>query len=408
MKNKADRPEKTIEPCRRPQGTAQGKTILSQESLKTMSIESIQQIFSELQIHKTELEMQNEELKRTQDELEVSRDRYADFYDRSPVGHFTLSQKGLILQANLTAASLLGVSRKSLIRQPLTRFILSEDQDIFYLNQKRLIKSGDPQVCDLRMVKRGGTVFWTHLATCCAQNPSGSPEYSIVASDITESRIADDTIKTALHEKDLLLREIHHRVKNNMQVISSLLYLQAERMENEQARQALFESQQRILAMAMIHEVLYSGQHLASIDLSDYLKCLINHLQDVFSTRANVHILIELEKVELDINQAVPCSLILNELITNAFKHAFPGGNSGIIRIKLKLVNDKEVLLEISDNGIGFSAGPDIGNPGTLGLMLVQRLLKKQLNGSLDMATKDGTTFILRWPLSDVPLRQTA
>ncbi len=227
----------------------------------------------------------------------------------------------------------------------------------------------------------------------------GKPAIMSISRDISERKLADETRKTALQEKEVLLREIHHRVKNNMQVISSLLHLQASRVKHEQARQALIESQQRILAMAMIHETLYGGQNLATIDLCAYLKRLVHYLQGAYGTQADIRFCLELDPVELDINQAVPCSLILNEIITNAFKHAFPDGKKGTVRIKLHSVNDREVLLEISDNGVGITADPDLGNPATLGLMLVQRLLKKQLKGSLSMVSEGGTAFTLRWPL---------
>jgi len=154
--------------------------------------------------------------------------------------------------------------------------------------------------------------------------------------------------------------------------------------------------------MAMIHETLYGSQNLASIDLSAYLKNLIQHLQGAYSTRGDIRISLELERVELDINQAVPCSLILNELITNAFKHAFPAGRKGMIQIKVYMDNDREVVLELNDNGVGLAANQDLSNPSTLGLRLVQGLLKKQLKGSLDIVKEGGTTFILRWPLPDL------
>jgi PAS domain S-box-containing protein len=220
-----------------------------------------------------------------------------------------------------------------------------------------------------------------------------------IARDITERKIAEENIKAALQEKEVLLREIHHRVKNNMQVISSLLFLQAARTDCEQAQQSLLESQQRIHAMSMVHEVLYSGQNLAAIDLSDYLKRLVDHLQGVYSNQTDIRVVLEADHVEIDINQAVPCSLIFNELITNAFKHAFPDGRKGTVRIRMYLSHDKEVVLELSDNGVGFVLDQDLSKPSSLGLKLIRRLLMKQLKGRMDMTTEGGTTFTLRWPL---------
>jgi len=287
-------------------------------------------------------------------------------------------------------------------------FLLVHPEDRDMVKSKlhsRFRREEMPNQYEFRVVTKGGEVRRVEVSASLFFSKEKIFSQAIYR-DITERKLADETIKAALQEKEVLLREIHHRVKNNLQVISSLLYLQASRVENAQVRQVLFDSQQRIHSMAMIHEVLYSSQQLAAVDLSDYLKRLVNHLQDVFNTRANIRIVLELDKVELDINQAVPCSLILNELITNAFKHAFPGRIQGTIQIKLHLLNDREAFLEVRDNGVGFSADSDPGKPASLGLMLVQRLLKKQLKGSLNVASEAGATFTLRWPLPDNSLMQ--
>ena len=204
-----------------------------------------------------------------------------------------------------------------------------------------------------------------------------------------------------MQEKEVLLREIHHRVKNNMQVISSLLNLQCDKVENEQERQALFESQQRIIAMSMIHETLYSSQYLSSIDLSVYLKNLVHHLQGVYCANTGINIILELDEVELGLEQAVPCGLIINELVTNAYKHAFPGDSKGTIKIRLHPSDEREVILEVIDDGVGFASDPDPENSSSLGLILVTGLLKHQLKGSLNVSNEGGAAFTIRWPLPE-------
>jgi len=149
----------------------------------------------------------------------------------------------------------------------------------------------------------------------------------------------------------------------------------------------------------LIHETLYSGHNLAAIDLSIYLKSLIHHLQTVHHSQADVGITLELDKVVLRIDQAVPCGLIINELITNSFKHAFPGGRKGTIFVKVYLVDEKEIVLEVRDDGVGLTVDHDLGNVSSLGLRLVHGLLKHQLQGRLDVAVDGGTAFTLRWPL---------
>jgi two-component sensor histidine kinase len=145
--------------------------------------------------------------------------------------------------------------------------------------------------------------------------------------------------------------------------------------------------------------VLYSGQNLAAIDLSAYLKSLVYHLQGVYSSRADVKIALELDEIELGIDQAVPCGLIMNELVTNSFKHAFPEGSQGTIQIKIHPVDEGEVVLEVRDNGVGLAPDLDLSNPSSLGLRLVQGLLKHQLKGRLEVSTEGGTALTLRWPL---------
>ena len=186
---------------KRADAIARGKTALSRENIEAMTPEEIQRMLHELQVHQIELEMQNDELRRTQAELEAARARYFDFYELAPVGYFTLAENGMILEANLTTATLLGMAREALVKQPITRFIHKEDQDIFYLHRKQLFATGEPQTCELRMVKNDGTAFWAHLAATVAQDADGAPVCRLVLSDITERRFREN-------ERELISRLI--------------------------------------------------------------------------------------------------------------------------------------------------------------------------------------------------------
>jgi PAS domain S-box-containing protein len=155
------------------------------------SPEATQLMLHELRVHQIELEMQNEELRRAQVELDAARARYFDLYDLAPVGYCTVSEPGLILEANLTAAALLGVARGALVNQPISRFILKEDQDIFYMLRKQVLETGEPQSCELRMVKQGGPQFWVRLSATAVQHEGGAPECRITLGDITERRQAE-------------------------------------------------------------------------------------------------------------------------------------------------------------------------------------------------------------------------
>ena len=160
-------------------------------SLSVQTPEEIQQMVHELRVHQIELEMQNEELRRAHAEIEASQARYFDLYDLAPVGYITVSEKGLVLETNLTAAALMGVPRSAMVKQPLTRFVLKEDQDIYYLHRKNLFETGEPQICELRLVKPDGNVFWAHLAATLAEDPDGAPVCRVVLNDITDRKQAE-------------------------------------------------------------------------------------------------------------------------------------------------------------------------------------------------------------------------
>ena len=164
------------------------------EDSVALSHEEIRKTLHELRVHQIEMEMQNEELRTAQAELEKSRERYFDLYDLAPVGYCTVSERGLILEANLTAATLLGTAHGALVKQPISRFILKEDQDIYYLHRKKLFETGEPQEFDLRLVKPEGALFWAHLEATAAQSEDGAPVCRVVISDITARKQAEEKI----------------------------------------------------------------------------------------------------------------------------------------------------------------------------------------------------------------------
>jgi len=177
---------------RRAEGKAKGNQAEIQDAL---SPEEARQVLHELRVHQIELEMQNEELRRAQAELEASRARYFDLYDLAPVGYFTVSEQGVILEANLTAAGLLGVARGALVKQPLTRFIVHEDQDTYYLHRKQLLETGAPQVCEFTMLRADAAPFWARLEAAAAQGADGAPVFRAVISDISERKRGEEALR---------------------------------------------------------------------------------------------------------------------------------------------------------------------------------------------------------------------
>ncbi len=169
----------------------------SVEELGTMQPEELQRVLHELQVHQIELEMQNEELRRTHAELDAGRARYFDLYNLAPIGYCTLGEDGLIVQVNLNAASMLGLSRSELVGQRISRFILRDDQDIYYLLRQQQLKSTEPQACELRMVRADGAVFWASLAATAAQDESGVRVWRVVLGDISEHKLTQEALRIA-------------------------------------------------------------------------------------------------------------------------------------------------------------------------------------------------------------------
>ncbi|WP_052643298.1 PAS domain S-box protein [Syntrophotalea carbinolica] len=214
--------------------------------------------------------------------------------------------------------------------------------------------------------------------------------------DITERKRTEQLIRASLKEKDVLLREIHHRVKNNLQVVSSLLYLQSQKFSDAELQNCFLESQSRICSMAIAHEQLYQSKNLADISIKTYLENLVQQQQQIlFSPGQQIDCRLTVEDIPLDIEKVVPCGLLITELLSNAYKHAFADGRSGQVAISLHS-HAGQFELTVADNGVGVPADFDYCSPKTLGLQLVTALVN-QLNGTLEVESRSGTCFRVRF-----------
>lgn len=209
--------------------------------------------------------------------------------------------------------------------------------------------------------------------------------------------IAENQVRASLSEKEVLLKEINHRVKNNLQIISSLLSMQSSGIQDETALHALKVSQERIKAIAMVHDKLYRSEDVASIDFSEYLHSLVGDLRVSYGTQSQqVAMSIEAENVRLGVDIAIPCGIILNELVANSLKYAFPHGRQGEIAIRLRSA-DGQCTMSVKDNGVGLPADLDTTGSSSLGMMIVETLAT-QLGGTLDVRSKGGVEFIVTFP----------
>jgi two-component sensor histidine kinase len=236
------------------------------------------------------------------------------------------------------------------------------------------------------------------------QNLSAAKEQTEAAnralqSEIAERKRAEDRISASLQEKEVLLKEIHHRVKNNLQVISSLLNLQSRSIAHPEALTAFKDSQNRVRSMALIHEKLYQSGDLARIDFAAYIRELTSYLFRVYqSDAAAIQLRINVKDVFLSIETAVPCGLIISELVSNALKYAFPTSKKGEIVIELRPGPRGAYVLEVRDNGVGFAPDVDFRHTSSLGLRIVN-ILTSQLEGTIELQNNDGAAFTLILPL---------
>jgi len=243
-----------------------------------------------------------------------------------------------------------------------------------------------------------GKTIWSEIIATPIRDEAGNIISALeVVVPITERKRTEQAIQTSLREKELLLREIHHRVKNNLQVITSLINFQIRYLRDKAGSVSLKELQNRIRSMSLIHEKLYQAKDLARVDFSDYVKDLVIILYQTYGVdRRKIALKMEVKEVALEINFAIPCGLIINELVSNSLKHAFPKGKKGEIDIALYPSGKDEVELVVGDNGVGIPEDVDFRKTETLGLQLVTLLAEGQLHGHIELDKTKGTVFHIK------------
>jgi PAS domain S-box-containing protein len=257
-------------------------------------------------------------------------------------------------------------------------------------HEKRIIdpESG-PRNYEFNLIDSQGKI--RNIYTTVAIIP-GTTKTLVSLQDITSRNKTENELKTSINDKDMLLREIHHRVKNNLQIVSSLLNLQSQYIKDQNALDVFKESQNRVRSMAIIHEKLYKSTDMSKIDFADYISELTESL--FFNYRidpAKIRLTKTLDNVFFDVDTAIPCGLIVNELITNCLKHAFPDDRKGNINVELSK-NDTSYYLCVKDDGIGFADDIDYKNTESLGLQLVNNLVS-QIDGTIEFDDTSGSCF---------------
>ncbi len=311
----------------------------------------------------------------------------------------TKSLDGLILTWNKGAERMYGYSADDMIGKPISLLTPASRLDELEAGMSQLREGQHIDRFETVRVRKDGEEINVSLSLSPILDASGDVQViSIIARDITPEKRYEEHLRRSLKEKEVMLKEIHHRVKNNLQVVGSLLYLQSGYIENEADRRRLQECRNRVNAMALVHEKLCRAEDLASVELRHYVEELATHLCSAWAVDTNsVHIHIDIEDIRLTVEKAVPCSLILNELISNAFKYAFAGREEGELRVWCHRVFPGTVTMIVSDDGVGYHPAADGKHPRSLGLDLVDSLAE-QLDARVSVKSGPGTEFAFSFP----------
>jgi PAS domain S-box-containing protein len=307
----------------------------------------------------------------------------------------TINAAGKVTDVNLATEKITGRSRERLIGSDFANYFT--EPEMARAGFLKVFAQG--QIIDYPLAvrhKSGAITEVLYNASVYRDEQGKVLGIFTAARDITKRKQAEDLVLRALKEKEVMLKEIHHRVKNNMQVVYSLLNLQAKGISDSAVRTMFEESRNRVSSMALIHEKLYRSNDLAFIDFKEYLKSLMAGIADTYNRR-DIILVVEMEPLALDINSGIPCGLIVNELISNSLKHAFPGGRKGTITLGIKKDSAGMNVLTVADNGIGFPAELDFKNTSSLGMQLVT-VLTGQLNGRAELSRDNGTKFTITFP----------
>ncbi|MCP4133212.1 MAG: PAS domain S-box protein [bacterium] len=354
--------------------------------------------------------------KKTEKELKLSETRLKNLIEQLPVGMTVFNPRGQVIVINKVQREIMGIAPEQ-IEVMMKNYTIFEDPQLREKGLMSYIEKGfagtptpippvlySPSKTGLKEFSEIKDL-WLNSFISPIKNEDGSiHEIVLMFQDITEQKTAEENLKASLKEKETLLKEIHHRVKNNFQLVISLLALQEMSIKDAVSREILQYPINRIKAMSLIHERLYQSKNLSGIDLADYINTIANELYFTYvSDPSKIELNITADNIELNIDQAIPCGLIINELVVNSLKHAFPlewqndYKEKGKIIILLNQKENKLVELIISDNGIGLPPDLDVSKVKSLGLQIVPLLARNQLQGEFELIRNSGTTYITRF-----------
>lgn len=296
----------------------------------------------------------------------------------------------IVIDANKAACEAHGYTREEFIGRPVADIDDHEGKRMV-LERTQLMLNGKPLNIENTHVRRDGTMFPVSIHATRVDLEGESPLIFTTEHDITDRKQAEETVKKSLAEKEVLLKEIHHRVKNNLQVITSLLSLQAGKETNKNSKEAMEESERRVRVMARIHENLHRSENLTHVDIKEFLNTVVNDTKSSSTVDGqDIAFHVDADNIVIDIDHAIACGQIVSELVSNSLKHGFPNGKAGNVEISLHQEETGFVKMSVADDGIGLPDGFDIKQEDTLGMRLVE-VLTMQLNGKVNIDGSNGT-----------------
>jgi PAS domain S-box-containing protein len=328
------------------------------------------------------------ELKKINDTLKVSEERYRSLVENSPIIIMTTDINEKIQFINF---SLGGRSIEELIGESIYNFIAVDYHAMIREAHKKVFTTKKIVTYETEALDKDGSKIWfqTYVGPMLIGNEVVG--LTVFTRDISERIESEEKIKKSLKEKEILLQEVHHRVKNNLQIISSILNLQTRSIKNPKFLDLIQETRYRIMSMSFIHDLLYQTTDFTNIDFSKYLQSITSNIMNTYTLNKNIDLKLDVESIFLNLDNAIPCGLIVNELITNVFKYAFPDDRKGEINIALKQINNK-VVLSVADNGVGIKKQVDYKTTESLGFQLINSLVN-QIDGDLAYENNNGTKF---------------
>ncbi len=334
-------------------------------------------------------------IKKAEEELRLSEERHRAIYDQAYIGIARIAKMGRFLLVNDRLCDMLDYSADELYKKTFYELGVPEEVEESLVDWDQLLSGKIKNFSrEQTYIRKDGEILSANVTVSLVRDANDNPNYFVaVFEDITERKEYEQQLEESIKEKEVLLKEVHHRVKNNMQVISSILNLQSSYITDESALDMLRESQDRIKSMSFVHESLYQSKTLSEVNFAEYIQNITRNLYHSYGRpQGGIDLQFELENIYLNLDTSIPCGLIINEIVSNSLKYAFHERETGLIKIEFSKVSDDKLKLIVSDNGIGLPKDFDVENAESLGLQLVTTLVT-QISGELEIDVSSGTKF---------------